>query len=206
MLRERPVVWTRDPKSNMDNLLFKVNQNSKFGNHQANDHKLMNWQHLEEWRLSSFQGPAIWPWPLTMWPEIHRNVSSPEASTVPSLATFTKTTYLTLTFDHVAWKLIGNICFLKSFIVTSLATFAQRCQEILSVQQFFKTSRLTFDHVTSTSIVVVYYLKEFAVPSLATFHKNGQEILSGNNIFLKYNSLTLTFDIVTHKAKGIIFS
>ena len=166
MLRERPVVWPRDPKSNMDNLLFKVNQNSKFGNHQANDHKLMNWQ-----GSSSFQGQAIWPWPLTMWPEIHRNVSSLEASTVPSLATFTKTTYLTLTFDHVAWKLIGNICFLKSFIVTSLATFQQRCQEIFFQDQQIDLWPCDFDINRSRL--------------LSKDHKNGQEILSGQQYFFK---------------------
>ena len=70
MLRRRPVVWPWpcDPKSNGVNRLTKVNQCSKFSNHQEKDHKIVSRQHLG-WRS------AVLPWPLITSPENQKGTS-----------------------------------------------------------------------------------------------------------------------------------
>ena len=49
-----------------------------------------------------------------------------------------KTNSLTLTFDHVIWKSIGVIYFLRASTKSNLATLRQRSQMILSGQHLYK--------------------------------------------------------------------
>ena len=90
-------------------------------------------------RATFLQRPAIWSWPLTMWPEGSSTPYGHPPYQVWQLSRkgwvdnfCTKTNSLTLTFDQVTWKWVEVIYSLEAFTVPSFAAFKKRAQNTLS--------------------------------------------------------------------------
>ena len=108
---------------------------------------------------------------------------------------FSKTSILTLTFDHVTSKSIGVIYSLGASTVPSLATFKQRSQEILIRQHIFKPQQ--FDLDLWPHDIKIYRGHLFPrgthftkLPS--NFQTKGSKILSGHHLVYRLTKSELT--------------
>ena len=93
---------------------------------------------------------------------------------------WTKTGSLTLTFDHVTWKSIGNIYSLRASNVQTMWQLSSKKVMILSRQHLYKdqTFDLSLQHVTWKSLGNINTLGASNVPSLAGFKQKGRKLLS----------------------------
>ena len=88
---------------------------------------------------------------------------------------FSKTSSVTLIFDHVTWKSIGVIYYLETSIMPCLATF-KIIKGSKDIKQTTSSVTLTFDHMTWKS------MGSSTIPSLATFKQRSQKLLSGHRL------------------------
>ena len=119
-----------------------------------------------------------------------------------------KISSLTLAFDDMTWKSIGNKFSHWDFTISIMATFkAKKSKEIetafdssmtlilwpweLNINRGHLFSRginctqvWQPDQVTWTSVTVIYSQEASSVQSLATFQQRGEKILSGQHFYI----------------------